>query len=120
MFEIKQQKGIALYYSVMVITILLAIALGLNTIFLGQVKTVRTTGYSVLAFYAADTGIEEILENRTTPNSICTELSPCTLANNTQYFLVIENPGSTCSADNYCVTSVGICKEVRTGIEITY
>ncbi len=52
------QKGISLYIAVVILSIILAIVLGLNTILLGQIKMIRGIGYSEIAFYTADTGAE--------------------------------------------------------------
>jgi len=119
-FRILTQRGVSLYLALMIMTMLLAIAFGLSAIFLGQTKMLRTMGHSVLAFYAADAGIEEVLMQRTNPSSVCTEISPCSLTNGAQYYLVIRTPGPDCAADNYCITSVGIYQETRRAIEITY
>ena len=116
----KHQQGTTLYLSVMIMTILLAIAFGLSSIFLGQTKMIRGMGYSVIAFYAADTGIEEILMQRASPSSICTELSPCFLDNGATYYIVIKTPGVDCNAANFCITAVGAFKETRRAIEIEY
>jgi len=40
----------------------LAAALGLAAILVGQIKIIRGMGNSVVAFYAADTGIEQVLK----------------------------------------------------------
>jgi len=102
-------------------TILLAIALGVSTIFLGQVKSIREMGYSVIAFYAADAGIEEVLVDRANPNSSCTELSPCDLDNGAQYYLnIVDGDDPNCDANYYCIKSVGVYKEIKRAIEISY
>lgn len=110
-------KGVSLYLAVLITSILLAIALGLSTIFLGQSKTIRGMGYSVIAFYAADAGIEKILTQRTNPVSI-----PETLLSNEAIYQVIVTAGGTgnCQAVNYCIKSLGTYKETSRAIEITY
>ena len=115
----KHQRATTLYLALIIMTIFLAIAFGLSSIFLGQTKMIRTMGYSVVAFYAADAGIEEVLMQRNNPSSICAYLSPCSLDNGAKYYIVIQ-PGSNCGADNYCITSVGTYKETRRAIEIEY
>ena len=62
MFKNYSQKGVSLYLAVIIMLILLAIALGVSTILVGQIKTIRGMGNSVSAFYAADTGIETELK----------------------------------------------------------
>lgn len=111
------QKGITLYLSVVIMTIVLAIALGISTIFLGQVSVMRGMGYSVLAFYAADAGIERILLNRTSPSYV----PPTSLSNGATYeVFVVAGGGPGCSAPNYCIKSIGSYKEVNRAIEISY
>jgi len=73
------QKGVSLYLALMIMTVLLALALGISAILFGQIKMIRGMGNSVIAFYAADSGIEMILYldeecRRSSPNcdtSIC-------------------------------------------------
>ncbi len=57
------EKGVSLYLSLVMMGILLSLALGLNSILLGQAKTTQEIGNSVFAFYAAETGIEKNLYN---------------------------------------------------------
>jgi len=114
------KRGTSLYLGLMIMTILLAVALGVSTIFLGQMKSIREMGYSVIAFYAADAGIEEVLMNRSNPSSPCTESSPCSLDNGSEYYINVRASGSNCEANYYCVKSVGVYKGIRRAIEITY
>lgn len=104
----------------MIMTILMGIALGISSIFLGQIKILRELGYSVIAFYAADAGIEEVLVNRDNPSTACIEASPCSLANGAAYYIDIRPAGASCQALNFCVRSIGQYKETRRAIEIQY
>lgn len=58
------QKGVAVYLSLMITSILLAIGLGLTVIIISQVVLMRNIGDSVVALYAADTGTEHALYNK--------------------------------------------------------
>lgn len=118
--HIISQKGVSLYLALMVMMILLGIALGISTIFLGQVKILRQLGYSVIAFYAADAGIDEVLLTRDAPNTFCLETRPCALDNGATYYIEIRPGGLNCAAFNYCIKSVGEYKETRRAIEIRY
>ena len=62
-----KEKGVSLYIAVMIIAILLAIVLGAGAILLGQLKVMKGMENSIMAFYAADSGIEEVLMNRSNP-----------------------------------------------------
>lgn len=55
------QKGIAIYLAIMIMVVMLSIGLGISTILVGQIKMIRGMGHSVVAVYAADTGIERVL-----------------------------------------------------------
>lgn len=57
----KSEKGASLYFAMVILSILLAIALGLSAILIGQTRMITGMGDSVVAFYAADTGIERVL-----------------------------------------------------------
>ena len=52
------QRGVALYLALAILAILLGIALGVAGIMLGELKTIQDIGFSTVAFYAADSGIE--------------------------------------------------------------
>jgi len=77
MFNIKHslffQKGVSLYFSIIILSILLAIVLGLGTILIGQTRMIKGMGDSVTAFYGADTGIERILYE----DKLCRLPPPC-------------------------------------------
>ncbi len=55
------KKGSSLYFSMIILSIVLAMALGLTAILVSQTKIIKGMGDSVKALYAADTGIEEVL-----------------------------------------------------------
>ena len=61
MFNIKSQKGVSVYLAFMVMTILLIIGLGVNYLVASEIKVMRNMNNSVVAFYAAETGIEKTL-----------------------------------------------------------
>jgi len=58
----KFQKGISLYLGIVVLSVILSIVFGLTAILLNQIKMTREMGYSVTAFFAAETGVEEVLK----------------------------------------------------------
>jgi hypothetical protein len=117
MSEDKLKQGTSLYLAIMVMTILLAIALGLSAIFLGQTKTIKEMGNSVIAFYAADAGIEKILVVRDNPDGQTPDYYSGTLDNGATYQIFVTVGGA---CPNYCIKSVGSYKETRRAIEITY
>lgn len=57
----KFEKGVSIFLAIVVMATLLGIGLGITSILVEQMATLRSVGDSVLAFYAADGGIERIL-----------------------------------------------------------
>jgi len=56
------QKGAtAILLTVLILSVLLVIGMGVSTLVLNQIKTMRTVGFSVEALYAADAGAETCL-----------------------------------------------------------
>lgn len=104
--------------ALMVMTILLAMALGLSTIFIGQTKTIKQMGNSVIALCAADAGIENVLLNRSNP----IDISETFLSNGASYQVLVTVGGTgSCPAEsNFCIKSIGAYLGTRRAIEIVY
>jgi hypothetical protein len=68
-------KGVvAIFITMMIMFVSLAIVLGLTVIFVGHLRILKGMGNSVIAFYAADSGIEKLLYEE----KICFQkTSPC-------------------------------------------
>jgi hypothetical protein len=118
--QFSNQMGISLLLAILISALILGSALGVSTILLQETKMGREMGNSVVAFYAAETGIEQILMTKQNPSTSCLQSSPCQLANGASYYLSILTPGAACSASNFCIKSIGIFKETRRGIEVKY
>jgi len=103
--------------AVMIMAIMLAIVLGLNAILVSQIKTIRNMGYSVVAFYAAETGIEEALKSE------CLPICPSGNLGEASYTVVKLDPGDeTCpgfSEISYCLRSVGVFQGTRRAIQVS-
>lgn len=56
------QRGVAIYLTFIILTMVLASVISLNSILILQTKATRAIGDSVVAFYAADTGVEQALK----------------------------------------------------------
>ena len=116
------QKGVSLYLAIVIVTVLLSAALGLNTIYMGQSKMIKETGNSVAAFYAANVGIESALTKRTDPRIL--ELlngAQETLANGASYTLSVFPKGNSgCAAPMYCIKSIGRYGKTSRAIEVSY
>ena len=93
-------KGLSSYLAVLITAILLSLAMGTASIVLGGIKMTRGIGDSIIAFYAADTGIEESLYRGRT-------IAPTTMENGAGYIAIRTVTGAGCAANNYCIVSTG-------------
>ena len=119
--KVKSQKGVSLYLAVVIMAILLAIVLGMSGILLGQLKTMKGIENSVIAFYAADTGIERVLMEWGGDPTILDGVTG-TLGNGASYKLEVKDGISdpACNAINYCIRSEGTYNETKRAIEVMY
>ena len=105
-------------FVVLIMSVILSISLGISAIFIQENKIMTEIGYSVLAFYAADAGIEmSMMENP--PISIEAELE-----NGASYKVLVKVASTTipadCDALNYCIKSIGNYKNVKRAIQVRY
>lgn len=115
MKHFSKQKGVSLYIAVMIIAILLAIVLGAGAILLGQLKVIKGMENSIMAFYAADSGIERVLMDRSNPIPF------------NGYFEILDNGASyeitalvAAAPDNFYIRSVGSYEGTKRAIEVVY
>jgi hypothetical protein len=115
----KLEKGVSIYLVILISTFILAVALGLSTILISRIKVSQEIGYSVVAFYAADTGIERILYDIRKLNYECSS-PPCTPYSNipldsASYGVVINSWSPSVQ-----INSTGKYQTVKRAIEINY
>jgi len=100
--------------------IFLAVALGLTTILIGQIGIMKGMGDSVVAFYAADSGIEKILTMRGSfsDGDSITDSFP----NDAAYIVTVTGGGmGSCNVSlTFCIKSIGTFRGTKRAIEITY
>ena len=144
------QKGISLLLVVLISSVILAIGLGISSIIIQQTKMMENIGYSVIAFYAADTGIEAALydlyrseiprfdHSNVIDNAVLndayydTEAKCCHFGSIDCHFgdpdnLEDERPDcpwveehTDCNALNFCLESAGGYKTIKRAIKIRY
>ncbi|PIR89876.1 hypothetical protein COS93_01440 [bacterium (Candidatus Gribaldobacteria) CG07_land_8_20_14_0_80_33_18] len=56
-------KGISLYLVIVILTVSMTVILGLVVLLIGEIQIISPLGDSIVAFYAADAGIEHSLYN---------------------------------------------------------
>ncbi len=116
------QKGVSVLYVIFVVSILLAISFGISEILISQIKMLRDMGHSVVALYAADSGIEKVLVDRQNPNLISGHYNG-SLSDDITFEVFIAEGGSSgdCTSDFYfCIKSIGIYKDTKRAIEVKY
>jgi hypothetical protein len=133
----KFQKGISLYLGIVVLSVILSIVFGLTAILLNQIKMMRETGYSVAAFFAAETGVEKVLKIVIADEEVglVEYYPPELLENGADYSVKIaccnnsdcdSSSGGTdcpftheddCLATRFCVRSVGTFRGVQRAVE---
>ncbi len=66
------EKGVSLILTFFVLVIVLAVVLSVSVILYSEIKIIRNIGDSVVAFYAADSGVEKVLyyDRKTAPEGI--------------------------------------------------
>jgi hypothetical protein len=126
-FNTSSKKGSTLYFALVILSIAIAVILSLGALVAIQVKTIKEIGDSVIAFYAADTGIERALlaiqpvdeggEGAGVGYSTSEDLE-----NSTHYDIQILAPGEeSCSEEvlYYCIKSIGtyLPTETKRGIQ---
>jgi hypothetical protein len=117
-------KGTILYFAILILSVIFAIAMALSLIIFGQLKTQREIGYSVIALCAADTGVERALyEIYTTstanpfPFSVSGNLDGATFEAN-----VYASSSGQCGTSTlyYCIKSRGTFKNITRAIDASF
>ena len=132
------QKGVSLYLTLVVLSIILAIVVGLSGILVSQMKMIRGMENSVVALYAADTGIEKVLKVAIEdPELLKDEYDPESLDIGASYEVRVSccatclaapsgtcpdslEIDSACSASRFCIHSVGSYKGAKRAIEVKF
>ena len=133
--KIQNSKGISLLFIVLITSLILSIGLGLTALLIQGMRIMGEIGYSVVAFYAADNGIEEALYDlyqSPSPSPLHSgnldgvyyqTYAKCdkdTLSGSC--LLGDDNIDPNCNGDTlkYCLKSLGSYQRVKRAIEIKY
>ncbi|MFH1582252.1 MAG: hypothetical protein ABIA08_00640 [bacterium] len=117
MLDIKEKKGISLIFVILIVSVILNIAFGVSSILMTQIKVLREIGYSVVAFYAADSGIENVLLTRPPVDILETDLGNGAIF---KVEVISGGEGSCSPILNYCIKSIGSYNAAKRAIEIIY
>ena len=110
-----KEKGVAaLFITMMVMLVSLSMVLGLTAIFVSYIRVIEGMGDSVVAFYAANSGIERLLYLRDKLRQDITSIDG-TLINEAATY----NVRHSIVGGREHFESIGIFKEARRSIRIT-
>ena len=100
------QKGSTLYFALVILAISGLVVLSISSLLVLQIKAIKTLGDSTLAFFGANTGLEEVLYYAYGDKGI--NVGDTYLGNlDSIQYQVIVNASSTCGAMYYCIESIG-------------
>ena len=110
------RRGIAIYLAAVTLSIVMTAALGASLIAFYQIKNINEAGKSIIAFAAAETGIEWSLTyvNETNYMTECPE--DVTLNNGATYMVTCDLCGT--NNEYICIRSVGNYKGTQRTIKI--
>jgi len=111
------ERGVSIYLAIMIMFILLAIGLRMSVIIVSQMKMIKGMGDSVIAFYAADTGIGRELYEGNDPGTNYSD----SLDNGSSYTVAVIAGGTDdCPAEvSLCIKSTGTFRGTKRAIEVT-
>lgn len=121
----KSEKGVILYLALIILTIVMAIVLGLSSILIGEIKTIHQMENSMKALFAADTGMEIAFYDKSEPESSYSgsldgSVYEVTVVCNEDYS---ECPfgiwDSDCDAYFFCYESIGNYRGIKRALEAT-
>lgn len=114
------QKGVSVYITIIMLSILLAVSLGLAGIITGAAKMVGSLSNAVIAFHAADTGIEQALyQIKSSAGATCTNING-TCGTDCSYAVTITKTGATCADAGTEIKSLGTYKTTKRKVEAAY
>jgi hypothetical protein len=126
--NLKSEKGVSLFFAILILSSVLAISFGISAILFSQIKTIAEVGRSVVAFFTADAGIENGLfslykENIAPPYQISgyLDLNQNGIQDSRDPNFTVEvMGGENCGARFFCIKSIGSYSDTNRSIEAKY
>jgi hypothetical protein len=115
----KQEKGSAIFLTVVMVSVFLAVVLGLTSIIVGGAKITQSFGNSVNAFHAADTGMEQALY-RIRQEGNCNDFTGTIETNLTFSVAITHTGGGTCEDPGTSIKSTGTYMDTHREVETNY
>lgn len=110
-----KERGVALFLTFFVMIVMLGIALGLNSMFFTQLELIRGVDDSLIAFYAAEAGVERQLYEGTLPPPPVNYVG--TLSNGSSYQVQVFLAGQGgCQGTDFCIESKGSYRQAERAV----
>lgn len=132
-FPTKDEQGVALFLSVIVLATILAIGLGVSALLWREIRSAREIGRFVPVIYGADTGIEKALWHirkdpadpfATCPNSSSCSVTSTVMTNNVTYRAIVLDGGTEdfCAdaALKKCIRAFGSLSNTNRALEVSW
>jgi len=110
----EKQRGIALYIVIILLSVFVTVVFTLTSVSLSQIRISWQAGYSVKAFGAADSGVEQALYNIRKIDSFG-NISQTNLDSGSSYSVIINYSTTTA-----IIQSKGEFRQARRAIEAKY
>lgn len=134
--KIQKSKGIAILFVYLIMSVILAIGLGVSGILIQQIKMTGEIGHSVVSFYAADSGVERQLydlykapvgDHQPQYSGLIDIIgdtasfnvtAKCSINNENCFDSIPQDVN--CISTGYCIKSIGDYQKTKRAIEIKY
>jgi hypothetical protein len=119
MWYLKGKKGSILYLAIVILGFIFVVSSSLSFIIVSQLKIQREMGNSLIAFFAADSGVERALYAIFKENNLSFST---TSSVGSATFVVSVYPKSECETfvNYYCIKSKGIYRGTTRQIEASF
>ncbi len=101
------EKGVSIYITLILLFVLFGLAMGLSALILGQLKILSSMGDSIVAYYAGEAGVEEMIYQTKTETSFPGSITG-SLSNNSSF-----------EVEMYCAEGVDECVDACSGSPCT-
>src|SRR3989338_642088 len=122
------QKGVSILLTVLILSAVFALGLGVATFVISEIRQSRNVGNFVSALHAADSGVERTLYKvrQLGEFSSCPTVDTCSfsgeLGTGASFNVIILDSGMvwcTSDAPNFCIRSIGSFQDANRAIEVT-
>jgi len=114
----KNQKGVSILLTLLVMTAFLSIALWVSKLGLAELKISRDAPQSLIAYYAAEAGVEcQMFNDRLQRGAVCGGGGKVCLDAGQQICYQVQVSGAT---PNRTIESTGSYKQIKRAVELSY